>query len=116
MKRGDAWHLAFFAVWGRWMSRDLDVADLDRGRPARDEPGQQREGCGAVLRVDAPPDGVAAGEAGRGDRLVAPRARAPEPGRERGSAVGGCVAVVEEESRHEASLPMRASRIIGGAP
>ena len=57
------WPLPGFA--GQRSSRNLDVADLDRDGATGDEAREEREGSGGVGCLDAPPERVAAREAGR---------------------------------------------------
>src|SRR5262249_59803262 len=90
--------------------------DWDRDRRARDERGQQCERGRRILGLDAPPDCMPAGEAGRCGRPVAERARETEPGRERGRTIAGVVPVLKEKGCHEASVPAHGPWIIGGAP
>jgi hypothetical protein len=97
-------------------SGNLDVADLDRDRPASNERRQQRKRLDCVVGLDAPPDRMTAGKArGRGG-VVAERAPKACPRGKRGGTFTRGMPMMEKEVGHAIRVPVPASQIIRGAP
>jgi hypothetical protein len=100
----------------RCRSRDLDVSHLDRKRATGHVARQEREGGGGAFGLHAPPERVAAGEAGRRCVPVAERTVEAGPGRKGRGAVVRFMAVMKEKEGHAASLLGRRLGIIGDGP
>src|SRR3954451_6077070 len=97
-------------------SRDLDLADARRGRACGDVQRQELECFVRGERLHRPPDRVTSGVAGGQRRSAAERALVSL---ERGvddAALVGLVEVLQEETRHAASLPQPRPRHHGDAP
>ena len=81
-------------------SWDLDFSDLDCSRTLGDKGGQKRERVLGALRVDEPPDRVAAEEARRYRRLVTQRARVSLEASKRDAALARMMLVEKEILGH----------------
>jgi hypothetical protein len=99
-----------FELW------DLDISDFDRKRPTGYERGQQGKRARRILGLHAPPDCMAADEAGRRRGPAAEGALESEPGGESGCTVAGVVLVLEEKCGHDASMLACRPWVIGGGP
>src|SRR5690242_3910004 len=97
-------------------SWDLDFADARDGRAPGDVGRQEPQGVVLARRVDRPPDLVAAGAARRQGQLVPERADVSLERGEDDTTLVRRVAVLEQVSRHAASLPRQSAADIGGAP
>src|SRR3954447_17388336 len=97
-------------------SGDVNVTDFDGAGARAQLRGELAQRLGLGGRLDAPPDRVAAGQAGRRGARVPQGAPEALPRGERGGAFAGLVEVKEEEERHGSTFPPSALPYIGDDP